>query len=173
MSKLNILLDLDQTLIYSNSNNKNKHDFIVKFDTEEYYVRKRPGLDIFLKYCFDNFKTVSVWSAGEDNYVKQIVSNIFGNRNPHILWSRNTTETFNKHVCVKPLKKVFINYPEMNHTNTLILDDNPTTAVFNKLNWIRAECYSGEQDDIFLYNLILYLNNYIKSIEDVRYLPQI
>ena len=173
-----IVLDLDETLIYSSIDNKLKYDFIMKFDDDQYYVSKRPGLDNFINLCFSLFDFVLVWSAGTDDYVKEIVRNIFKNKRPHIVWSRNTTETYYDKIGdkdlygLKPLKKLFFTFKELNFRNTIILDDKPCVAAKNRLNWILAESYTGDKGDNFLNRLGNFFKKHINNqLYDLRLLP--
>src|SRR5690606_23393202 len=58
--------------------------------TERYWGLKRPHLNRLLKYCFDNFDYVCVWSAGHRKYVVEIVNQIFdGIGVPHLVFTRD------------------------------------------------------------------------------------
>lgn len=79
---INVLLDLDNTLIYSISceklpKNKNSHLHNMKFHKmdDDYYVFERPGLQKFLDWLHSNYN-ISVWSAASPDYVEFIVKNI-------------------------------------------------------------------------------------------------
>lgn len=175
-----LILDLDQTLIFSTEKYHKDTSFDMKFSNNEFlYVYKRPGLDDFLKYCLENFKYVCVWSAGEDNYVKKIVQNIFKNQDkqPDFIWSRDMTESYydtvtkDKVYYVKPLEKVYNYFDTLNPTNTIIYDDNETTAFSNLSNWIKSEPFSGDMKDGELYRLINLFNKYLYKGDDIRLLP--
>lgn len=81
--KLNVVLDLDQTLISAESSDE--YDFrgsmqkAKKFefhDMDGYYVVfERPGLQAFLDYLFSNFN-VSIWTAASKDYALYVVDNI-------------------------------------------------------------------------------------------------
>jgi len=77
--KINILLDLDNTLISSLAKHEEKkiHKPRMKqFRWEDmegvYKVFERPGLQHFLDYLFDNFN-VSVWTAASKSYALFII----------------------------------------------------------------------------------------------------
>ena len=80
----NIILDLDQTLISSESlksldwekyKDKEKH-FTVPTIMEDYYkIFERPYLQEFLNFLFTNFN-VCIWTAGTQSYFSFIVDNI-------------------------------------------------------------------------------------------------
>ena len=78
--KLNVILDLDQTLISAEALEEfdlEKHEEKMKnfkfYDMDEYYrVFERPGLQKFLDYLFKNFN-VSVWTAASKDYALFII----------------------------------------------------------------------------------------------------
>ena len=71
--KILLILDLDETLIHATVN-KLGDDFA--FQLHHYYVYKRPGLDAFIAACAEKFD-LAVWSPVSDDYVKQVVAQIF------------------------------------------------------------------------------------------------
>ncbi len=82
-TKLNIILDLDQTIIsaesseeYDKEKNKTKEKKFIFHNMDSYYkVFERPGLQKFLDYLFKNF-IVSVWTAASKDYALFIIDNI-------------------------------------------------------------------------------------------------
>ena len=83
----------------------------------------RPKCVEFLKWCFNNFSTVSVWSAGSTEYVKAIVDDLFRRvgRAPYIVWTYDELED-----GIKPLSTMFARVntdKDMNVRNTLLIDD--------------------------------------------------
>src|SRR5579872_1957723 len=80
--KINIILDLDNTLINSltfkelTQMSKSKEDKFKHIDMDDLYrVFFRPHLQKFLDYLFENFN-VSVWTSASLFYVSFIVDNI-------------------------------------------------------------------------------------------------
>jgi TFIIF-interacting CTD phosphatase-like protein len=82
-TKLNIILDLDQTIIsaesaeeYDKAKNKTKEKKFIFHNMDNYYtIFERPGLQIFLDYLFKNFN-VSIWTAASKDYALFIIDNI-------------------------------------------------------------------------------------------------
>lgn len=84
--KLNVVLDLDQTLIWAGTNKEympHKYPKLkkkalgfhhIKMDNF-YTVFERPGLQDFLDFLFENFN-VSVWTAASKDYALFIIKNI-------------------------------------------------------------------------------------------------
>lgn len=90
-NKINICLDLDQTLIWAGTKKEympHKYPKLkqkaAKFDHIEmdnyYTVFERPGLQDFLDFVFKNFN-VSIWTAASKDYALFIIKNIIYKRN--------------------------------------------------------------------------------------------
>ena len=86
--------------------------------------------------CFNYFKIVAVWSAGQKKYVNGIVNHLFKDiKRPHVIFSYDQCEpvgeSFNK-----PLQKMIDLVPGLNKymslNNTYILDDRK--ANFDTIN---------------------------------------
>ena len=127
--KLHVVLDLDQTLIFSEINELRKpHDFVIKVGNDIFFVHKRPGLNDFLEKLFKNAKSVSVWTAAVKPYCNQIVKNIFTpnqRKKLKFVRSRSKTSNLNGYYFLKNMNKVFNMYKTMNSHNTILIDDNP------------------------------------------------
>lgn len=111
----------------------------------------RPGAVDFVKFCFDHFRVVGVWSAGTHNYVHEIVKELFHNRvgkKPHVVFTRRDIVGNIDEEIFKPLDKIF-NHNEVfaRYTgphNTFILDDNYGTASYNEDNIIHIPAYTPD-----------------------------
>lgn len=130
-----IVLDLDETLIYTPESNEKYYNNLKMFSSSEnlelrkrifqiklidtfdndgsgtvefMWTIKRPHLDEFLKFCFKYFKAVIVWSAGVREYVTEIVKNIFtGIGEPLIVYNRSDLDsTVDGSIYYKPLTKM-------------------------------------------------------------------
>ena len=140
---MNVVLDLDQTLIFSEiKETKKPHDFVIKVGNDIFFVHKRPGLNDFLEKLFKNAKSVSVWTAATKPYCDQIVKNIFTpkqRKKLRFVWSRSKTSNMNNYYYLKNMNKVFRQYKTMNSRNTILLDDNPDhyMASPSSLHYIR------------------------------------
>ncbi|MEN7550377.1 HAD family hydrolase [Rapidithrix thailandica] len=171
-----VILDLDETLIHATDEPQNE-DWDFEFD--KYKVYKRPGLDYFLVELHKHFD-VAVWSSATDDYVKEIVRNIFPAKYElKFVWGRSKCALqYNLHTLeywgyldnhlnyVKILKKVkkrgFAPLEQM-----LIIDDTPHKARYNYGNAIYPEEFNGEKDDRELELLLQYLLT-IKDVDNVR-----
>lgn len=105
----------------------------------DFWGIKRPYIEEFLLFCFNYFKLVIVWSAGEKNYVEAIVENIFkGLRKPHLVWTKNDIVFDKDENGLKPITKMMTSDFKLKHLlkaeKILVVDDNDTTFVKNKKN---------------------------------------
>jgi TFIIF-interacting CTD phosphatase-like protein len=133
---INIVLDLDNTLIYSHDSSKIKKDnpeWLSKYSSEnmddDYVVCERPGLQVFLDWLFKNFN-VMIWSAASPDYVDFIANKIV-KKNPsrvieHIFNSKHCDESQSHYKGdTKNLNLLWDHYDFDGYGpyNTLIIDD--------------------------------------------------
>jgi TFIIF-interacting CTD phosphatase-like protein len=172
--KLLVVLDLDETLVCSHilprsqpspvdsgkSDTKDGGDdaFLAQDnDGDRYWVRKRPGLDAFLKSCDQHFQ-LAVWSASSAAYVRIIVERLFAPLNIvlQFAWTgERTCVQWNSwqsgQVVIKPLSKVWRSplgkRQKWNRTNTVVVDNTPSTYSRNYGNAIRIETWTGDRED--------------------------
>ena len=134
--RLNVVLDLDQTLISAEdwdtedfNNNKVKAKKFEFHDMDGYYiVFERPNLQSFLDYLFANFN-VSVWTAASKDYALFIVDKILLTKpNRHLDWiffSYHCDLSKKKKDGSKDLSMFWDEYKLVgyNKDNTVIIDD--------------------------------------------------
>lgn len=136
-NKLNIILDLDQTLISAEANeeydfesNYTKANQFEFYDMDGYYiVFERPGLQKFLDYIFKHFN-VSVWTAASKDYALFIIDKIILQNKPErkldwIFFSYHCKISNKIKNSSKNLSILWEEYKldGYNENNTLILDD--------------------------------------------------
>jgi hypothetical protein len=133
---INILLDLDNTIIYSIPceklpKNTNSHLHSMKYYKmdEDYYVFERPGLQTFLDWLFQNYN-ISVWSAASPDYVEFIVKNIIEKNKRKIEYVLNSENCENcqkifgdKHIKNLSMLWDIHDIKGYGPYNTLIIDD--------------------------------------------------
>jgi TFIIF-interacting CTD phosphatase-like protein len=163
-SNLNVILDLDNTLI----NTFDDYDSLIDLEIfkkpcyldirervyffnldEQYWGVSRPYAKEFVSFCFQYFNTVGVWSAGERDYVDFIIENIFEDKKPHYSLSRDECagEYNDKNIkcnIFKPLNIIFDTNNYFTPKNTLIIDDNEYTMKMNRDNGILIPPYEPE-----------------------------
>jgi len=146
-NKKNIILDLDETLIFGLSPEDDDYDikkdeknifknFSYKNMDGYYYIFYRPDLQQFLDYIFDNFN-VSVWTAASKDYALFIIDKIILEKDINKNGSERCLDyIFFSYHCdlskklkngIKDLSILWDVYklPNYNKNNTLIIDDNP------------------------------------------------
>ncbi|MBO2007981.1 HAD family hydrolase [Hymenobacter negativus] len=177
-SKILLILDLDETLIHATAT-KLGDDFA--FQLYHYYVYKRPGLDAFLAACAEKFD-LAVWSSASDDYVKQVVAQIFPlEMKPVFVWGRSrctplvsrqndgygdyNPDGFSHHEYAKLLKKVRrLGYDAH---RVLIVDDTPEKVRNCYGNAIYPTPFLGDPGDSELLILAQYLHS-LKDVASVR-----
>lgn len=168
LSKLNIVLDLDETLIHTfdkpitnelttpEMNNLRNRLFEFKVvepanrpDEEANYIMngiKRPGLNFFLIFCLCYFKNVIIWSAAEPRYVRKIVDIIFRDMYPPLaVYTRDSILISPEGMTIKPLTRIYddekIEDEDVNERNTIVIDDKMETFIQNMDNGIQIPPY--------------------------------
>lgn len=162
---LNIVLDLDETLIHSSTRKPKTYDFIIDLkDDRPYYVKKRPKLEKFLSYIFKKYKTVSVWTAATHDYAIKVIENIFTAEQRKMLKFFHTRR--HTRGGTKPLEIIFNSDEAKNlgiqSNNTIIIDDKPDVVYHNPGNGIIIPAWSGSPRDTYLMKLIIVLNGILK-----------
>ena len=186
MKKL-LILDMDETLLHTECFRdidyleEGSYDF--KFplggggwsnDEHWYFTIKRPFLDEFMNYAFDNFK-VAIWTAGGSDYASEAISRSGIDKNKlEFFWARERCtmkydfETGFRY-GVKNLEKVHKSLGwDLN--NVLIVDDVQKTSINNYGNLIHIKEFCNDRSDIELKKLMNYLDkikdsNNFRSIE--------
>lgn len=134
---INIILDLDQTLIsaepieeFDFEKNQKK---MFKFNFENldgyYLMFPRPKLDEFLDYLFANFN-VSVWTAASKDYALFVIEKFIltkpNRKLDFIFFSYHCNISKKENNGLKGLNMLWDSYELQNYSkdNTLIIDDN-------------------------------------------------
>lgn len=163
-----LILDLDETLIHSESmrdelalNQNYEYDFKFKnFGRTFYYTNKRPYLEQFLEYAYENFD-VAIWTAAGEDYAKEILKNIgILESSLKFLYTKDkctlrVNHDYSKYYGVKNLNKIRKIGYDLNRV--LIIDDIRETAVENYGNLILIKSFINNSDDCELLKLISYL----------------
>ena len=172
-NKLNVVLDLDETLINSQPldelKSQERERFMRRFthhNMDGYYlVCQRPHLQSFLDYLFENHN-VSVWTAASHDYANFVINNVIlikPNRTlKYFFWDKHcktSRKQFNKDP--KNLKLLWNIYkcPNFYPDNTFIIDDLDDVYKPQKCNSIPAippfDVFDTNSDnDRFLQELI-------------------
>jgi NLI interacting factor-like phosphatase len=164
MSKLNLVLDMDNTLIY--------------------LEKSRPYLDFFLEECFKTFQNVSIWTAASKGWFEYINEMIFKPIIEKINEKHGESYQFDfvfhdkkcstrrsfeglyqfSYITEKRIRKLHRSkkFHEYTIKNTLIIDDNEITFRCNYGNAIKIRAfYSFMEDDEELLKLLKYLKEIV------------
>jgi hypothetical protein len=183
-----IILDLDETLVYTSLVKIQGMKPMLKFYHSglKHYIYKRPYIEEFLKFCFENFD-VAVWTAAEEHYARMILDEIlkmFKDMNlVRNFYSSKTLQvfTFTRNRCimtidpfsnpksefctkyvinVKDLKKVFrrnFDGKKYDKRRTLVIDDTRGSFSRNYGNGIHIKEFKGNIKDDELDKLVKYI----------------
>lgn len=158
---MHLILDLDNTLLYAEikSNKLSKLLF-------------RPCLREFLRYCFDTFESVNIWTAGTRYYFDAVYPELLKylpeNKSFGLIYTSErctykTKEymgTCTHRYVIKKIRKMIKKISGATVHNTLIIDDNHMTAIKNYGNFVQIAPYHGNDTDMEL----IYLIHKLKSI---------
>ena len=167
---LNIILDLDETLInsqaYEDLTSSEKKKFMRRFKNHNmdgyYLVCERPHVQDFLDYVFKHFN-VSVWTAASESYAKFIINNVIlvkpNRKLEYFFWDKHckmSRKKFNKQP--KNLNLLINKLPYFHSDNTFIVDDLADVWKPQKCNSIPAKPFNvphpNSDGDKFLQNII-------------------
>lgn len=182
MSRLHIILDLDETCISSAEIRRNMPPpadaALEKFqlfyeDSLNYIVHKRPHLDKFLLECFE-IGTVSFWSAGDRDYVIDIIYNIvpekLRERVGLVLWREHCLLSNKETGILKSLmwlQRKIPNLAQVMGGETLLVDDLEENVIFNgnlahKISAFHYNAPNASQDNELL-NLLAKIKCYFQG----------
>lgn len=170
MEKPLLILDLDETLIYSVHKKDYKNDGYDLIIDNEYFTKKRPFVDEFIEEIKEYFK-LAVWTAATEDYAEIIVKNLFTEKNIQLefLYSRNKCipkeksrsmyEYFPERYYIKDLSKIKKNY---NLERVLMVDDLPIGLQRQYGNLVRINPFNGSPND----NELILLKDYLITLKD-------
>lgn len=179
VKKMNIILDLDGTLIFGV-----EHPALCK---------PRPFLREFLFYCFSNFQRVSIWtasSADRYNKIREVILNPilkdikmefdfeWTSEKCTVKWKQTGYGLTSTYLLHKKLKKLWTKKP-YNKSNTIIIDDTASTFQLNYGNGILIPSYYGHDETQLETNYLMKLCTFLDSVQDffkvnksIRYLEK-
>lgn len=199
-----VVLDVDLTLVCANlietkfieidniieSKNKEIEEFvknlrekemesadynIIYSETKFFKGNKRPHLNKFLDFLFENFD-VAVWSAGNKEYINPSIDQIFGERKNDLKFvytadQCDEVKLKDQMVKIKPLSKIRGYHPD----KIIHIDDNRDTFIKNPYNALKISGWTDNKDDNKLLKCIEILkilkgcNNIPRTITDFKF----
>lgn len=189
MKKLNVVLDLDQTLISAEpTTDINLKDAQVKskcskfkwHDMDGYYVVfERPGLQKFLSFLFKNFN-VSVWTAASKDYALFVIDRVIlaGNNDrklDYIFFSYHCDVSDTKKKGTKDLSMLWDEYGLVGYDkeNTVIIDDYDEVYNTQQTNTIIAKPFEFKQNDSNNDDFLERLEEEMKNLTSTSQIPTI
>ena len=195
-SKLNVIFDIDETLIHSHLQ-KNVRLFTGVAHNTEYKLftttNKKPCIyfirnyvHMLLQYCFE-YCNVGIWSLGSNKYIIPLLKDLLTKQQYDkltvVICRKNMTDKYVEYVDeknskefkinllnnepTKPLQYLFDNYKMFTPKNTLLIDDSAFNISINPLNSIYIPKYCILDNDVYLLNVYQWLNKY-KNKKDIR-----
>lgn len=176
MKKPLLILDLDETLIYSTTELTKDEicDFVIG---EEFYVKKRPFVDEFLIEMSEHFE-LAVWTAATRDYGSIIVKELFHKNNLELQFFHSREKCVERSYIksmydylpqryyikdLKKIKKLF------NLDKVLMIDDLHISLERNYGNLIKIKPFQGDIED----NQLILLQEYLISIKEEENLRKI
>jgi len=175
---VHIILDLDETCISSADikhklpqQNKDLKSFELFYNGAlNFTVYKRPYLDEFLDLCF-TIGNVSFWSAGEKEYVLDIIDNIvpekYKEKIGFILWREHTMASLDNANTLKSINWLKQKIPLLDDAfgeQILLIDDLEENTVYNGNYGYKIEPFNFFNNtagvDTALETLSILLQNY-------------
>lgn len=155
LSKLKVILDLDNTLIYSTSSKRDSLRNGICIDNR-LYVYKRPYLDIFLQ-TLSKFCELVIYTSSTQEYADKVLSFIDSNK--------LIQEKLYRQNCICVDNKYFkdVTKYEESKNKTLIIDDNPKCYLGMKDNILPIKFWNGDEKDDSLLKIKNIIRNFYYS----------
>lgn len=137
---------------------------------------RRDHVENFILFCFNYFKVVIVYSAGEYNYVHGIVDMLFKKiRKPHLILTRDDLVGKSKKPLTKIVNSDFGKKHNLKLNKIFVIDDNEETFVSNVKNAIHIPVFEPElnieslnkEDQALLQIKYFLLQPHVRSATDV------
>ena len=162
-----LVLDLDETLIYATEQPMSRE---VDFTVGQYFVYKRPFLNEFLAYCFENFD-VGVWTTSTASYASAVIDNITERtQNLQFVWARDRcTWAFDEQIMERVLTKKLdkLRKRGFGPESIIVIDDTAVAWRSSYGNLVNVTRFEGDESDDELGHLPEYLE-LLKDHENIR-----
>eukprot|EP00943_MAST-04B_sp_MAST-4B-sp1_P008737 g8737.t1 len=164
-----IVLDLDETLVHSSFKPVPNPDCIIPVEIESIvhhvYVRKRPGVDQFLKRCGELFEIV-VYTASLSKYADPLLDKLDIHKViDHRLFRQHCV--FHNGHYVKDLSIL-----GRDLGRTFILDNSPMSYLFQPDNAVAVTSFIDSMEDRELLNMLPFLEKLVAVNDVTKYCPE-
>jgi len=163
-----LVLDLDETLVHSSFKPIPNADFVISIELEgvihRVYVRKRPGVDHFMRVVGEKFEVV-IFTASLSKYADPLLDILDRNR---VVKARLFREACVQHYgnYVKDLSHLGRRMQDI-----LIVDNSPFSYMFQPDNAIAISSWFNDKADRQLYELLPFLDS-LMHVDDVAHVLQ-
>lgn len=169
-----LVLDLDETLIHTvelrDETAYCERDPDIWIDDTSLASYKRPGVEEFLTWCFENYAAVGLWTAGTRPYAFEVLPHLCNPNDFAFVWGRERcTWKFDfergESDWIKDIRKL----RRMGYSKQKILcvDDTPEKFKRSYGNYIRVQAFEGDPEDTELEQLARYLET-LGPVPNVR-----
>jgi Dullard-like phosphatase family protein len=162
-SKKTLVLDLDETLVHSSFTYIPDADFVIEIELDgaiyKVYVRKRPGVDEFMREVGKKFEVV-VFTASLAKYADPLLDILDKDR---VVKKRLFREACVQHYG-NYVKDLSLLGRKLEHS--IIIDNSPFSYMFQPDNAIPIVSWFNDKSDRQLYDLLPFLDSLIE-IDDV------
>lgn len=144
MEKKLLVLDLDETLIFSV---KERLNYPESFIYNGYHIYLRPNLSWFLNNIKSYYK-IGIWSVADDEYVEHIVKKIIPkNIDLEFIWSKSwmSPDSFDGKQYIKKMNE--LKHLGYNLDELVLVDDNKKNTSINLPNSILIKQFKGDVGD--------------------------
>jgi RNA polymerase II subunit A small phosphatase-like protein len=158
-----LVLDLDETLVHSSFKPIPNPDFVISIELEniihKVYVRKRPGVDNFMRVVGEKFEVV-IFTASLAKYADPLLDILDRNKVVKVRLFREA--------CVQHYGNYVKDLTHLGRPleHTLIIDNSPFSYMFQPDNAIPISSWFNDRNDRQLYDLLPFLDT-IAACDDV------
>jgi len=164
LGRKTLVLDLDETLVHSSFKPIPNPDFVIPVEIEgqvhKVYVVKRPGVDQFLKEMGEHYEVV-VFTASVSKYADPVLDLLDTHRVIRARLFRESCTNY-KGNYVKDLTRLGRNIKD-----ALIIDNSPSSFLFQPENAIPCETWFDDENDRELLDFIPLIQGFSR-VDDVR-----
>ncbi len=157
-----LVLDLDQTLIYTYDHNEAQYDALDptrRYQVEGHVGVLRPYCREFCDFAFKHFRHVVVWTAGTKDYAEAIGKVLFGDNHQVPIFHRSHCQsTPDDGVFTKPLHLIAKSL-RIPLRSIVLLDDRHDNGYYNPDHLLLITPYQGQANDHVLVEIAQRLAN--------------